>query len=1267
MRDAGRGAPGGADLPTGPPERSGVRRVERGLSLVVPAAFGLALALVLPVRAADTITSLAASSSGSSYGGAVTFRAEVEALGAGAAGGTIVLRDGSTELRRAGLALRPIAQPFAVGADHACAVVASGGVACWGANGSGRLGDGTTVDRPSPVAVVGLGDVVAIGLGAEHGCALTRVGAVACWGRNPDGRLGDGTTIDRPTPVPVVGLTSGVVAIAAGGAHSCALTAAGAVKCWGSNDNGRLGDGTVTHSPVPVTVSGLDGGVAAIAVGGAHGCALTAAGAVKCWGYGWSGQLGNGSSDDAPEPVEAVGLGEGVAAIAAGAEHGCALTREGGVACWGRNGRGQLGDGTTVTRRIPTGVVGAADGIAAIALGVDHGCALPRAGGVRCWGDDSAGQLGSGTTGAVTTPIVLGGLPAEAAAIGGGRSHGCALVVDGRVICRGGNERGQLGGGTLEPRSGPVSVVGLDPRLRSWAAATLTDLAAGNHTVVADYGGDGRHGGSPSRAVTLAVAPAATTTRLAAAPAAPVVGQPFTLSATVATSAGTPGGTVAFFDGAAHLGSAPLVDTVAAFRLSAPAVGGHSLVARYLGDGNHGASTSPVVSRAVGKGATTTALVASTATAALGRPVTITASVAPTAPATGVIDGIVAFWEGSVALASVPLVDGHASMEFTASGLGRHTITARYRGGDRFTASAASTSVTATKIATSTAVTAGRSSSVTGQAFTLSARVSGDGVPTGTVGFRRDGGTRLASAALIDGVATATIGSLPVGPHTITAVYGGDLTHGGSTATDLTHTVFPGSTTTTLGLSATHVLPGATVTLTSAVAAVAPATGVPSGTVTFRDGAGTLGTATLAAGRATLTTTALGTGVHALSAVHSGSTTFTASTATAKTVRVDPRVGSEFRVNAATTGAQIGPMVAPLTGGGFVVVWVSPMTDGVGRAVRLQRFGADGGRLGSETTADGGGSSIRSGPAVTATTDGGFAVAWLATTADGAPLGIRGQRFSPSGAKLGGETRLDDATRTIRTPPALAARPGGGFVAAWIAAPASATTFEVRARVFDGAGTGGAETRIGSAAGATTGAPSLAPLAGGGWAAVWAGATSPFVEARRLGADGAPLGGEIGVTSDTWPAVEPTVAGTADGGFVVVWVSAGRDGAGQGVFGRRLAADGSFVGGLFRVNTTTTGDQAEARVAARPGGGFTVVWASAEADGAPSGVHAQRFAANGTRLDVEFRLDTNTANAKSRPSVTIPTATNFVAVWVSTGQDGSAEGIFGQRFAVAGP
>ena len=141
---------------------------------------------------------------------------------------------------------------------------------CWGHNGTGGLGDGTTTDRTSPVQVSGLSSgVVAIAAGGVHTCALSNAGGVSCWGRNFNGQLGDGTTIDRTIPVPVSGLSSGVAAIAAGDSHTCALTDAGAMKCWGANSSFQLGDGSGSQRTTPVAVSGLSSGVAAMAAGGA--------------------------------------------------------------------------------------------------------------------------------------------------------------------------------------------------------------------------------------------------------------------------------------------------------------------------------------------------------------------------------------------------------------------------------------------------------------------------------------------------------------------------------------------------------------------------------------------------------------------------------------------------------------------------------------------------------------------------------------------------------------------------------------------------------------------------------------------------------------------------------------------------------------------------------------------------------------------------------------------------------------------------------------
>jgi alpha-tubulin suppressor-like RCC1 family protein len=353
---------------------------------------------------------------------------------------------------------------IAAGGAHSCALTNAGGVWCWGLNWNGQLGDGTTATRLTPVAVSGLGSGVrAIALGDSRSCALTSGGAVLCWGSNNNGELGDGTLVERrTTPVAVRTLGSGVQAIAAGGSGSngsrCALLGSGAVRCWGANAFGQLGDGSTTERRAPVAVSTLNRGVQAIDVGGSHACALTGLGVFVCWGDNTVGRLGDGSTNLSSVPV-AVSLVSRGSVISAGETHTCAVNRDGAVFCWGRNHNGQLGDGTTADRRTRRLVSGMTSGMTAVAAGAWHGCALTSDGAVRCWGRNQSGQLGDGSGADRSVPVALPLLGSGVRALAAGSEHSCALTTAGAVFCWGYNTVGAVGDGSTTGRLQPVPVV----------------------------------------------------------------------------------------------------------------------------------------------------------------------------------------------------------------------------------------------------------------------------------------------------------------------------------------------------------------------------------------------------------------------------------------------------------------------------------------------------------------------------------------------------------------------------------------------------------------------------------------------------------------------------------------------------------------------------------------------------------------------------------------------------------------------------------------
>lgn len=347
-------------------------------------------------------------------------------------------------------------QEIEAGGLHTCMVTAAGGAKCWGYNGFGQVGDGTSgTSRYVPLDVDGLtSGVSTVVAGQFHTCALTTDGDVKCWGANSEGQLGDGTNDPRNTPVTVdlgVGVTA--TAIAAGEYHTCAVLDDGGVKCWGRNGNGQLGNGQTTNSNTPVdvctdgpTCSTLLDNITAIAPGQFHTCALNTAGGVQCWGYNVEGQLGDdGSIWQSLVPVQVLGLMSGVSSISAGLNHTCAIV-SGGAKCWGKNDQGQLGDNSIVNKLTPVDVEGLTSGVDSLEAGYQHTCAVTTSG-VKCWGYNASGQLGNNTTTGSETPVDVSGLISGVNAVTGGGEHSCALLSDGLVKCWGDNLYGQLGDG----------------------------------------------------------------------------------------------------------------------------------------------------------------------------------------------------------------------------------------------------------------------------------------------------------------------------------------------------------------------------------------------------------------------------------------------------------------------------------------------------------------------------------------------------------------------------------------------------------------------------------------------------------------------------------------------------------------------------------------------------------------------------------------------------------------------------------------------------
>ncbi|HEY6925535.1 MAG TPA: DUF4382 domain-containing protein, partial [Steroidobacteraceae bacterium] len=349
-----------------------------------------------------------------------------------------------------------------------CGLTPAGAAYCWGDNEKGQLGDGTQTNRLTPVAVKLPSGVMltSVSVGFFHACGLTSGGAAYCWGWNELGQLGDGTIVDRLTPV-AVAVPTGVSfsSLSTGRIHTCGLTPGGAAFCWGFGLSGQLGDGTGVSRLTPVAVA-MPAGVTFtnMSAGDDHTCGGTSTGAAYCWGFNLYGQIGDGTTTNRLAPVAVlVPAGVAFAGVAAGSHYTCARTAAGTAYCWGDNGSGQLGDGTSGTNRLePVAVqLPSAVTFASVAAGSAHTCGLTPAGAAYCWGQNGFGELGDGTVGLVRLTPVAVVMPSGVtfASVSTRHAHNCGLTPSGAAYCWGRNADGELGDGTTTDRLTPVAVV----------------------------------------------------------------------------------------------------------------------------------------------------------------------------------------------------------------------------------------------------------------------------------------------------------------------------------------------------------------------------------------------------------------------------------------------------------------------------------------------------------------------------------------------------------------------------------------------------------------------------------------------------------------------------------------------------------------------------------------------------------------------------------------------------------------------------------------
>jgi len=376
--------------------------------------------------------------------------------------------------------------------------------------------------------------------------------------------------------------------------------------------------------------------------------------------------------------------------------------------------------------------------------------------------------------------------------------------------------------------------------------------------------------------------------------------------------------------------------------------------------------------------------------------------------------------------------------------------------------------------------------------------------------------------------------------------------------------------------------------------------------------------------------------------------------------------GGEVGVNSYTAGSQARASVAGLSGGGYVVVWHSDGQDGSSYGIYGQRYDASGNTAGGEFRLNDYTTNQQQIPHVTGLPDGGFVAVWESNWQDGSYYGSFGQRYDASGAKAGGEFRINTYTASANGLPQVAPL-GDGFVATWQSHGQDGSGYGVYGQRYDASGAkAGGEFRVNSHTAGQQSAPTVAELAGGGFVVTWVSegqdGSGGGIYSQLYDASGATVGGEFSANTTTaGTQTYPHVTDLADGGFVAVWQSP--DGNENGIFAQRFDASGAAVGGEFRVNTQTDSHQTLAHATGLADGGFVVAWQSYLQDGDGFGIFAQRYDASGSTMGGEFQVNTFTTDGQVAASVAGLEDGSLVVAWHSDeGQDSHMHAVIARKY-----